>query len=318
MLGSSQVHCQPYEVERLPAVSPEVRLANVSNIKLLGGALAAGAGLSLIKNYWNKPSPAPSSSSYYYRPGYSQHYYSNNRYPTFYHQPATHNYPTQNQQYYSNYAPSSLYYVKPYTSHGQNLQYNQHPAQQQNYNNPYQQQYSNSPQYPQQQHHNNHQEPHSQQQYNQSWLEQRIMEDEGLYTIGLMELPAQSRKIKKLLAGGAGLAAGYYLANKYNQYKNSGYNSGYNKYSNKYFSSKPKYPYQVYRPQQYPYQYQPLYKPTFQSSYRPPQYHPSYRPFSSKFSTSYQGRADLPTDSTCVPVLAFSYQGNHLYKCRGL
>ena len=120
------------------------------------------------------------------------------------------------------------------------------------------------------------------------------MEDEGLYSIGMMELPVESRRISGLVAGGAGLAAGYYLANKYTNYKNKNKYSSYNKY------------YPVYRPQQN-YHYQSYYRPSY-----PPLRYQSYRP-----AASYQGRSDLPSASACHPVLVFSYKGNHLYKCRG-
>ena len=154
-------------------------------------------------------------------------------------------------------------------------------------------------------------------------MEQKIMEDEGLYSIGIVELPQESRVIKKLLAGGAGLAAGYYLTNKYNQYKNN------NKYQSQgyYSSSKPSYHYPAYtnhhqsyhhnyRPQQPAY---PVYN-QYQPSYRPPTYNRYQTSTSSSTRPTYYTARDLQarSDSTCFPELVFSVGGNHLYKCRGL
>ena len=156
-------------------------------------------------------------------------------------------------------------------------------------------------------------------------MEQMIMEDEGLYSIGMMELPQESRDLKKLLAGGAGLAAGYYLTNKYNEYKkNNKYQSqgyGGNKYyhyptyTNHHQSSyKPSYhhKYQQYQPAY------PVYN-QYQQSYRPPTYNRYQTSSSSSSRPTYYRARDLQarSDSTCFPYLVFSVGGNHLYKCRG-
>ena len=136
-------------------------------------------------------------------------------------------------------------------------------------------------------------------------------------------MPQESRVIKKLLAGGAGLAAGYYLTNKYNQYKNN------NKYQsqglgfggNKYFSSSsnpayhyPAYTTQNYRPHRPAY---PVYN-QYQQSYRPPVY--NRYPTSSSSRPTYYTARDLQarSDSTCFPELVLSVGGSHVYKCRGL
>ena len=135
-----------------------------------------------------------------------------------------------------------------------------------------------------------------------------------------------------LLAGSAGLAAGYYLTNKYNQYKNNNkYSQGYG--GNKYYSSssKPSYHYptytnhhqSAYKPS-YPHKYQqhqptyPVYN-QYQQSYRPPTYNRYQTSTSSSSRPTYYRAGDLQarSDSTCIPYLVFSVGGNHLYKCRG-
>ena len=338
---SSLVQADPqlFDVETGPVLSPEERLSKGDGLKLAGGALAAGAGLAFIKNYWNKPAtstsntyykpitssntyykPITSSNTYYkpvttsntyykpvtssntyYKPGYNQYQYylPNNQYPGYYHHPASLAYPPhyQQDQQFSQYRPSAVHYVKPYSGlQTESMQHNQEEDQ----------------------------APDE----DTEELEQRIMEDEGLYSIGMMELPPESRGIKKLLAGGAGLAAGYYLTNKYNEYKNN------NKYgANKLFSSssKPSYHYPAY-----PHHHQPGYRPSYHHNYRPayPAYHhyrPSYRPTThNRYQTSsssssssrptYYSARDLQarSDSTCFPELVLSVGGNHLYKCRGL
>lgn len=328
-----QADPKQFDVETSQVFSPaEARLGKVDGLKLAGGALAAGAGLAFIKNYWNKR-PSTSSNTYY-KPASSsntyyspyQYYHHNNQYPTYYQQPAALTYPQyyQQDQQFSQYKPSSVYYVKPYgAQQSQSMQYN-------NNNNLHQ-----PPRY-------TYQMQQQQQQQAQvedidtEEMEQRIMEDEGLYSIGLVELPQESRVIKKLLAGSAGLAAGYYLTNKYNEYKdNNKYQSqglGYG--GNKYYtsSSKPSYHYPAYTTHS-----QPGYKPSYHQNYRPHQpaypvynqYQQSYRPptynryptstSSSSRPTYYRAR-DLQarSDSTCFPELVFSVGGNHVYKCRGL
>ena len=297
-----QADPQLFDVETSPVLSPaEARLSKVEGLKLAGGALAAGAGLAFIKNYWNKPAtntyykPATTSNTYY-KPGYTQYYHQNNQYPTYYQYPSYPSYYQQDQQF-SHYKPSSVYYVKPYSA---------------------------QPPPPRHTSHYQMEEEGEAQTEDTEELEQRIMEDEGLYSIGIIELPQQSRVIKKLLAGGAGLAAGYYLTNKYNQYKNN------NKYPTRYYSSssKPSYHYPAftnhhqsgYKPS-YPQNYRPAYPayPQYQPSYRPPAYN-HYQAARPTARPTYYTARDLQarSDSTCFPELVLSLGGNHLYKCRGL
>ena len=329
------------ETETSPVLSPaEARLGKVDGLKLAGGALAAGAGLAFLKNYWNKPAtsntyykPAntyykPATSNTYYKGGYRpyQYYHHNNQYPSYYHQPAALTYPAhyQQDQQFSQYKPSSVYYVKPYGGQpSQSMQYN-------NNNNNNQQQPGRYTYQQQQQQLQPQQQQSQVEDIDTEEMEQRIMEDEGLYSIGIIEMPQESRVIKKLLAGGAGLAAGYYLTNKYKEYKNNNkYHSlGYG--GNKYFtsSSKPSYHYPAYhqsgyRPS-YHHKYQqhqpayPVYN-QYQPSNRPPTYNRYQTSTSSSSRPTYYRAGDLQarSDSTCYPELVFSVGGNHLYKCRG-
>ena len=321
-----QADPQLFDVETRPVSSgfspAEARLGKVDGLKLAGGALAAGAGLAFIKNYWDKrPSattntyyrPAASSNTYY-QGGYSpyQYYHHNNQYQTYYNQPAALTYPPyyQQDQRFSQYKPGSVYYVKPYgAQQSQSVQFNNYNNQQQPPRYTYQMQQQ--------------QQQAEVEDIDTEEMEQKIMEDEGLYSIGMVELPQESRVIKKLLAGGAGLAAGYYLTNKYNQYKNN------NKYQsqalgfggNKYFSSSsnpayhyPAYTSQNYRPHRPAY---PVYN-QYQQSYRPPVY--NRYPTSSSSRPTYYTARDLQarSDSTCFPELVLSVGGSHVYKCRGL
>ena len=153
-----------------------------NHVLLGGGALAAGAGLAWLQNYYqNKPSSSPSSvihrypsTSYYYKP--------------------------QTSPYYTQYPSSQYYQQRPH----------QYRPQQQ----PHYQQH----QYPQYYH------PGYSGQYHQpqsAFSQIHSAPSQHVNTSHPLVPGHSPRKLSHALAGGAGVAAGYWLLNKYKDYKNS-------------------------------------------------------------------------------------------------